>query len=75
MTGRGRVRFECQECQHLWLPRRCEWGRAAGISCPACGSRFWLESKAARKEKKLGRPAERTVALSEDVRRALRQGR
>lgn len=37
----GRIKHTCVECKTAWYPQRRELIRAAGISCPGCGSRFY----------------------------------
>lgn len=45
MSITGRFKYTCAECKTAWFPQRRELIRAAGISCPACGSRFCDVSK------------------------------
>ncbi|MBM66072.1 MAG: hypothetical protein CMH55_07555 [Myxococcales bacterium] len=71
----GRVQFECLECHRKFRPRRSEWARASGLSCPDCGSRFWIESKEAQKAKKLGRQAGKLDQVGEATRGAAQQER
>jgi DNA-directed RNA polymerase subunit RPC12/RpoP len=73
MTVRGRILFTCLECHNKWMPRRTEWNHRAGIRCPGCGSRAWMESKQSRKYKKLAEGPHRT--LGSDHSRRISEGR
>lgn len=64
----NRIRHECLECKARWFPTRNEMTRAAGIKCPACGSRFWKESCEGRK-----RMAEQQAGVDENRMRLARE--